>query len=88
VWIISTTAAMRIRRSVVPSPRRRPEKKNQDRAQPLAASRLQVLVDVINGLDGGDRFESDFALDFGEIRPYQIEDLQRGKGFGRSCRKP
>ena len=47
----------------------------------LAAAALQVLVDVVDGLDRGHRLQANFALDFCEVGAHQVEDFERRKGL-------
>ena len=56
-------------------------KQHQHRAQALAAAGLQILADVGDGVDRGDGFEADFALDLIEVVADQIEDFERGEGL-------
>ena len=48
---------------------------DEDGAQAFAAAGLEILTDVSNGVGGGDRFKSDFTLDFIEVCTDEIEDL-------------
>ena len=42
---------------------------------------LQILADVGDRVDRGDRFEADLALHLIEIGAHQVEDLERGEGL-------
>ena len=58
-----------------------PGKEHQDGPQTLASAGLQVLVDVIDGFDGGDRFQADLPLHFFEVLSHQIENFERREGL-------